>query len=213
MWMAKNVLNESNEIIILHYIPLFSTGTSHFKFTQLTQKAGCKRMCTSLVTAMRTYTVGTKRRKGALLWKTTHQGIVGRWRSTSPIWRSTGMVNEKCLDIWIWPWTLAELVLPVETTWQSNIMYIVRCCWQSDSWFMILFTISQIPLVTQALRTVICAQNLTHIHRHLRIHSYHWSKLLMIPLIYECAQPRCFQWWERQFVSEEGICFYQLLQF
>lgn len=155
---------------------------------------------------METHTVGTKRRKGALFWKTT-QGIVGRWRSTSPIWRSTGMVNEKCLDIWIWPWILAELVLPVETTWQSIIMYVVRWCQQWDSWFTILITVLKFHWSHNLTELAFMHWILTHIH------SWRWSKLFMIPLINECAQPRCFQWWERQFVSEEGVCFYQLLQF
>jgi len=62
--------------------------------------------------------VSTKRWEGAPFWKATHQGIVGRWRSTSTIWRATSMIDEEGLYIWIWPWILAQLVLPVETMTQ-----------------------------------------------------------------------------------------------
>jgi hypothetical protein len=67
---------------------------------------------------MKTYTVGTKGGKGTSFRKAAHQGIVGRWRSTSTIWRPTCMINEQSFNVRIWPWILAQLVLPIETITQ-----------------------------------------------------------------------------------------------
>jgi hypothetical protein len=62
-----------------------------------------------------TYAVSTERRKGALLRKTTHQGIVCGWWGTSPIRWPTCVINEERLNIRIRPRIFAQLVLPVET--------------------------------------------------------------------------------------------------